>query len=448
MIALVWLGLALAAGGTLDERVVCADGTHTYALYLPLGYEPGREWPVLLVLDPGGRATRAAEPFFEVADAYGWVVASSHDTRSDVVGADPNGPAVAAVLGDLEGRVGMDRDAVVLAGFSGTARVAWAVATALPDVSYAVLSVGAGVTRGVRVDPVPFAVFLAAGHRDFNYGEALATERALAEVRAARRHEVFAGAHEWPPADVSRRMLAWAEVEGQRRGRRPADDALVDAALADDRAWLATLRDPWESGRAHDAVARTYDGLRDTSRERAEAERLLATPEAVARAKVEARLAKAEARYRVRLSDLTDWLSDEARTPPTPVEGGFLLGADALVVKASGEGPAADSAARSVALTRAALTYYVPADARARGDFGDAAPSLAIAAALWPDDPSVHYDLACAWAQGDRPGPALDALERAVDLGYADGAWLASDPDLASLRDDPRFPELVRRLSP
>src|SRR5688572_11599284 len=111
MIAL-WLAVAFASG-TLDERVVCADGAHTYALYLPEGYDPDAAWPVLLVMDPRGRAVMAAEPFFAAADTYGWVVASSYDTRSDVMsGQDPNGPAVAAVLGDVQTRVPIDSDAV------------------------------------------------------------------------------------------------------------------------------------------------------------------------------------------------------------------------------------------------------------------------------------------------------------------------------------------------
>lgn len=64
-----------------------------------------------------------------------------------------------------------------------------------------------------------------------------------------------------------------------------------------------------------------------------------------------------------------------------------------------------------------------------------------------PDDPTAHYNLACSLAlTGDADG-AFDALGRAVDLGYEDGALLADDPDLAPLRADPRFAALVQRLA-
>ena len=62
---------------------------------------------------------------------------------------------------------------------------------------------------------------------------------------------------------------------------------------------------------------------------------------------------------------------------------------------------------------------------------------------LVPDNPTVHYNLACSLALSGRPGEALDALEQAVRLGYDDDAFLESDEDLTSLRSEPRFLALV-----
>ena len=66
---------------------------------------------------------------------------------------------------------------------------------------------------------------------------------------------------------------------------------------------------------------------------------------------------------------------------------------------------------------------------------------------LAPESPIVHYNLACSLALLDQPDGAFEALEKAVQLGYRDLAHLRRDPDLASLRTDPRFVELVKRLS-
>ena len=65
---------------------------------------------------------------------------------------------------------------------------------------------------------------------------------------------------------------------------------------------------------------------------------------------------------------------------------------------------------------------------------------------LVPENPTVHYNLACSLALLGRRDSALDALERAIQLGYDDSEHLLEDEDLASLRDQARFQELVIRL--
>ena len=64
---------------------------------------------------------------------------------------------------------------------------------------------------------------------------------------------------------------------------------------------------------------------------------------------------------------------------------------------------------------------------------------------LVPEDPTVHYNLACSLALLGRKQTALDALERALALGYRDGEHLGADEDLDGLRDEPRFRALVAR---
>ena len=71
------------ARGILVEHVRCpADTSQTYTLYLPSAYDTTREWPLLLVFDPGARAARAAEVFREAAERFGWIVAASENSRN------------------------------------------------------------------------------------------------------------------------------------------------------------------------------------------------------------------------------------------------------------------------------------------------------------------------------------------------------------------------------
>lgn len=63
-----------------------------------------------------------------------------------------------------------------------------------------------------------------------------------------------------------------------------------------------------------------------------------------------------------------------------------------------------------------------------------------------PDDPTVHYNLACSLALLGRGQEALAALEWALGCGYEDVEFLLGDDDLASIREEPRFQALVREL--
>lgn len=62
---------------------------------------------------------------------------------------------------------------------------------------------------------------------------------------------------------------------------------------------------------------------------------------------------------------------------------------------------------------------------------------------LVPDDPVWHYNLACSLARKGEKGPALDALEKAVALGWRDAEAVSTDADLEPLMKERRFAAAV-----
>jgi tetratricopeptide (TPR) repeat protein len=64
---------------------------------------------------------------------------------------------------------------------------------------------------------------------------------------------------------------------------------------------------------------------------------------------------------------------------------------------------------------------------------------------LLPDRAVPWYNLACSYALMGMIDPAFAALQRALELGYRYFEHLRRDPDLKSLRRDPRFARLLRR---
>lgn len=66
---------------------------------------------------------------------------------------------------------------------------------------------------------------------------------------------------------------------------------------------------------------------------------------------------------------------------------------------------------------------------------------------LRPESKVAQYNLACSYALTRQHEKALDCLERALALGYQDAEHLRQDPDLSTLRNDPRFQTLLEKIA-
>lgn len=62
---------------------------------------------------------------------------------------------------------------------------------------------------------------------------------------------------------------------------------------------------------------------------------------------------------------------------------------------------------------------------------------------LCAEEPLVWYNLGCSLALVKRDEDALDALSRALELGYDDYEWMKKDSDLTGLHGDPRFESML-----
>ncbi len=66
---------------------------------------------------------------------------------------------------------------------------------------------------------------------------------------------------------------------------------------------------------------------------------------------------------------------------------------------------------------------------------------------LYPNDLSVLFNAACLYAKAGKKDKALNFLQIAIENGYGNKAWIEHDSDYDSLRDEPRFKELMKKIS-
>ncbi len=65
---------------------------------------------------------------------------------------------------------------------------------------------------------------------------------------------------------------------------------------------------------------------------------------------------------------------------------------------------------------------------------------------LKPDDPVIFYNLACSYALLNQTRAALNALSKAIELGYDDFRHLRSDRDLENLLKDAHVQAFIKQL--
>jgi len=442
--------------GRINPSIVAAgDTSERYAAYIPSAYTPGRHWPILLIMDPGGNALAAARKFRDGAERNGYVALSSYNTASDGP-VQPNLRALNAMLADVQSAVAVDTLRIYLAGYSGTARIAWAVTPSLAPHIAGIIGFAAGLPARpdalwLRVHDLGHAAFYGgAGTTDFNYDEV----RELASVLDTfpTRHHVafYAGRHGWAPAVVCGQALDWMELDAMRRGLRPRDDSVIaqwraartaDALLLAENGHAAAAA---EAFRALVADLRGLDEVRDLLRL---GDSLAATSVARREMKGDEQALRWEERERDRYESFA------ARARAANALPSLAQSVDALDLRAV-QHQAADSTdlQRSLAAQRVlafivSLTgFYEPRAAITARNPKFALAWLDVANAIRPDGATVCWERAQAYAQLERHADAMAALRCAVASGGVDVQDLTGESAFDPIRTDSAFTALVAEL--
>ncbi len=66
---------------------------------------------------------------------------------------------------------------------------------------------------------------------------------------------------------------------------------------------------------------------------------------------------------------------------------------------------------------------------------------------MFPEDPSIWYNLGCSLALLNQRDEALATLRKAVELGYQDHEWMNRDSDLRNIRNEKAFKLLLKTIS-
>jgi len=356
---------------------------------------------------------------------------------------EPNIKALNALWPEVHTRFPADHRRIYAAGFSGGAAVAYVLATSTGELAGIIACGGRFLEDPIAGSDAP--IFSTAGDTDFNYREMLQTDEFLAQQGRPHRLVIFEGAHSWMPPAVAREGVEWFELLAMKRRLRDPDPTLVASLYADGvtaAESLAAGRQEVEAARRYREIEETYDGLRDTTAVRAQAERLEASP-GYRRKQKEIKQARTfESRCQgERDRDMSALRFSENPPPSVQLARDFEIAE--LQRRAQASGPKGSAAQRCLNGLYSGLSFYLPRDAVQGKRYSHAATSYELALMIRDDNPVIWYNLACVRALLAREESAMEALRQALDLGLSQPDLLATDSDLDALRDREDFKELL-----
>ncbi len=246
--------------GEIADVVKCAsDPTQTYSVYIPSSYSTNRAWSLLIAFHPAARGRAMVEKYQAAAEAYGYIVAGSNNSRNGSW--DASARSIQAMLPDLGRRFSVDANRVYLTGMSGGARVAMQLALTT-KMAAGVIASSAGYPDGEPRKSVPFVVFGTAGTEDFNYLEMRRLDRALT---TPHRVVIFEGGHTLPPDAVALEAIEWLELQAMKAGRKTRDEALIQRLFDKRQQAIAAATDPVAAANLLNDLVVDFTGLRDVS---------------------------------------------------------------------------------------------------------------------------------------------------------------------------------------
>jgi predicted esterase len=428
--------------GRVAERLrSLADSTEEYAVYLPSKYSADQRWPLLLIMDPRGRALIPLNRVVEVAERLGYIAISSYNSRSDEA-IDPNADAINAILRDADRLLSVDPHRIYLVGQSGTARASWVFGAQLKGNVAGLIGFGAALPRGYEVparEPgtAPAMVFYgAAGTTDFNFDEMLPLDTLLDRVNLPHRIGWFPGPHAWPEADVFADAVEWVELMAMKFGLKPTDQRWVDSTYQvelDEGKAREASGDPYGAWRIYRNLAADYAGMVEVAAASARKSNLGESQAVKQASRRLGEIVQQQLAYNRKLG--TFLYEFRGATPPSIDESLRRLELRELQRRAANGKDSMDAwaATRSLDNIWAYVSFYEPQDYLAAGNAGHALAILGIAQVMRPNSADVCYQRARALMTLDRGAEAIDAVECLVRSGVP-MERIQKDPLLAGVR--------------
>ena len=217
---------AVKKGIVTDSLKISDSINESFALYLPMDYQKGKKWPLILIFDPEGRGKTAAQLFRNTAEQQGYIVASSNNISSekDLI---ENVKTAVRLANTVTGTFPIDPRQISTAGSMDGGKVASSMPLLNPDI-HGVIAVGNHWINFDRLDKTNNFTFIGmVGDEHFTSESMKMTAEVLQSMKFPSQVYTYEGNGEWPEPQMINSAVASLTLEAMRGGFRPQDPELI-----------------------------------------------------------------------------------------------------------------------------------------------------------------------------------------------------------------------------
>lgn len=260
--------LSIKKGVIIDSIPLKNNAQESYSIYLPINYDANLKTPIVFVYDPSGNARQGIRPFIKKSEQYGMIVVCSNNSKNGSY--ERNFNIAQRLFNEILSIYTIDANQIYLAGFSGGARLATAIATLTPNIS-GVIACGAGFPQIKEYIPsVPDFLWAGVvGNHDFNYTEMIAAKNHLKNIGFNHALFIYDGGHSWPPEETIDQLFNWMIVTNHTKGKVILTEKQLQYFFDNDYLYIKDLKNSNElikASLAYEQIITLYNGVYDMNK--------------------------------------------------------------------------------------------------------------------------------------------------------------------------------------
>jgi hypothetical protein len=221
----------LKSGVLYTKVAINNDELNSFSLYLPKQYQSDIAWPTVFFFDPSGDGSIPIKKYQSIADSLGYIMIGSNVSKNG-----QDGASALQLWKSLKyacfNNFTIDKTRIILAGFSGGARVCCAIANSEPN-TLGVIANSAGAQNLDQILNKSTFFLGIAGNGDMNRAEMLSIEQHLLGSQLDHYYLEFDGIHEWCPLNIMRKALTIATINSFTKNSSISDPLVIEAFNAE-----------------------------------------------------------------------------------------------------------------------------------------------------------------------------------------------------------------------